>query len=323
MCTDPIKLEITRKNGEKDIINAPCGKCATCLKRRAKDWTIKLINEAKYHKEVCFATLTFSNEILLNNESTAVKKYGAKANFPYNIAYSKKYFNKFIKRLRKRFQNKDISYYHIAEYGEHNRRAHHHVLFFGINFNEDAKTAELSKSGKPQLFSQTLEDLWACGRTRFQEVNESNIAYIAGYNFKKAAFASTLSLDELTKKLQTYNKFKPIQTFSNRHKMSTKWVRKHIDHLITHGFLQDTQGKKYAIPKSYINMLKKEYENYEANNFDINKITNPEFIEAYTQYEVRRDDFIDKETYTERLNRSRKKERIEYMRNQYKLRDFE
>lgn len=327
MCSNPIQLLITRKEtGEKEWIQAPCGQCPTCLKRRAKDWTIKLINEAKYHKEACFITLTFDNAILLDNNSKAVKEYGAKANFPYNINYSKKYFCKFIKRLRKKFKDKKITYYHIGEYGEKTHRAHHHVIIFGIDFREDAIQADLSKSGKPQLFSQTLEDIWACGRTRIQLINDNNIAYIAGYNSKKIPInrqeKPPNKYEEYTKWWNEWkrrkNQYKPIQSFSNRSKMSVKWIRKHPEQLRDREFLTDKNGKKYAFPKSYIREMKLECEKGAYTS-------NPLYIQAYQSYDQRREDFSfenNKLSKKEQITKAKIKEEIDFIRNSKKLRDF-
>lgn len=283
----------------------PCGQCPTCLKKRASDWTIKLINESKYHKECCFVTLTFSNEILLNRLSKAVDKYGAKASFPYNITYSKKYFCKFIKRLRAKFPDKKITYYHIGEYGENTHRAHHHVLFFGINFNEDLTPAEPSKSGKPMYFSQTLEDLWACGRTRIQLCNSNNIAYIAGYNTKKNQAANQTNYDY-------WKNLTPIQSFSNRSKMNAKFIRRHPE-IMHMGFCTDEDGKKYAIPKSYANELKKEYIKNE----------NPVFIAEYEMYSDRLSDFIlNNDNLTHEKAQQIIKEKLRMQRQRHKFRDF-
>lgn len=342
MCTRPYKLTITRKNGDKEDIMVTCGNCPTCIKRRARDWTIKLINEAKYHTEASFITLTFSNEILSNPNSNAVKKYGAKPNFPYNVAYSKKYFSKFMKRLRKKFPDKIISYYHIGEYGERTKRAHHHVLLFGCDFREDAKEAELSKSGKPMLFSQTLEDLWAAGRTRIQLVNDNNIAYIAGYSTKKMpiteipdtwseADAEAASKNGIKSKSETFEiiykkrlkaakMYKPIQSFSNRSKMSVKWYRKRPYIIAEQKFLTDNDGKKYAFPKSYIREALKDYEH--LINEEPLKITNPVFIEAYEQYVDRRDDFIISTDKKEQQRREQAQEKIYFSQKRNKYRDF-
>lgn len=325
MCTSPIKLLITRKDtGDKEWIEAPCGQCPTCIRRRASDWTIKLINEAKYHKECSFITLTFSNEILLDKNSKAVKEYGAQANFPYNIAYSKKYFQKFMKRLRKKFPEKKITYYHIAEYGEIGHRAHHHVLLFGCDFREDTVQCELSKSGKPMLYSQTLEDLWACGRTRIQLVNDNNIAYIAGYSNKKRPLRMIFdeqkndkeNFEIFKKVIDNFKKWKPLQSFSNRSKMSVKFIRKRPELLRDQEFLTDKDGKKYAFPKSYIREMKLETEKEQF-------CSNPLFIQSYQSYDERRANFIgelpDRQTY---LTQQKIKETIYYKRASKKQRDF-
>lgn len=106
MCTNPIKITQNREE-----YTVKCGKCPTCRRERTQEWAIKLINEAKYHKKASFITLTFDNKILLNGN-----KYGADASFIYHIENSKEYFKKFIKRLRKRYKEKKLTYYHVGEY---------------------------------------------------------------------------------------------------------------------------------------------------------------------------------------------------------------
>lgn len=288
MCTNPRYITV---NGEE--IYVKCGHCDTCRRQKQSDWAIKLINESKYHLENSFITLTFDDKILIQGN-----KYGAKPNFKYKIEASKEYFTKFIKRLRKKFPDKKITYYHVGEYGERTKRPHHHVLLFGINFNEDRKEAELSKSGKPQYFSQTLEDLWGCGRTRIQDVMPNNIIYIAGYNAKK------LKLNGST--------LKPYQTFSNRSKMSTKWIRKRPE-MILNGYIEDTDHKKYRIPDSYKRELKHECEMLDGDEFMAN---------CYCAYEEKILNFIGQKTDKEIKSEELKKEEIRRIRSKEKIRDF-
>lgn len=255
MCTNPRKLIV---NGEE--VTVKCGKCDTCKRQKAQEWAIKLINESKYHKEACFITLTFDNKILLDKNSKAVRKYGASAGFVFKIEYSMKYFQKFIKRLRKKFKDKKISYFHVAEYGEKTHRPHHHAILFGINFNEDRKECQISKSGHPQMYSETLQSLWACGNTTLQDCNSNNIIYIAQYSLKK--FKNKLMNKQYNTKM----------TFSNRCKMNVKFIRRYPE-LVEKGYLQDTDGKRYKIPRSYLKNLKedkgtiyeKHYQKYEDN----------------------------------------------------------
>lgn len=291
MCTNPLKITV---NGEE--VTVKCGKCDTCKREKSQEWAIKLINEAKYHKEASFITLTFDNKILLDDNSKA-RKMGASPSFVFKIEYSMKYFQKFIKRLRKKFPDKKISYYHIAEYGEKTHRPHHHAILYGINFNEDRKEMQLSKTGHTQYYSETLQSLWACGRTSVQDINSNNIIYISQYSLKK------FKNNELNKKYNTK------MTFSNRCKMNVKFIRQYPE-LIKKGYLQDGDGKKYRIPKSYLNNLKNE--------------TIPLYKEAYRKYEENIMERISSIDNNELITRQKAKEEILKRRNSTlnKIRDI-
>ncbi|UPW40954.1 replication initiator protein [Sigmofec virus UA08Rod_6044] len=287
MCTNPITIYIN-----KEEYKVPCGKCPTCRRQKAQEWAIKLINEAKYHEKASFITLTFDNKILLDKNSKAVKM-GANPSFVFNTEYSMKYFTKFIKRLRKKFNEKSISYFHVAEYGEKTKRPHHHAIIFGINFEEDRKVMELSKTGHIQYYSKTLEDLWACGRTSIQDLNSNNVIYICQYSIKKFK--------------QSEEKYKAKMTFSNRKKMNCKFIRNFPEN-ITKGYLNDNEGKKYKIPKSYISEIKKE----------------PKFEKYYNKYIENRNNYFNKSFYEERLKNEKNREEILKRRqeNLGKMRDF-
>lgn len=291
MCTNPRKIIV---NKEEVIVK--CGKCDTCKRQKAQEWAIKLINEAKYHKEACFITLTFDNKILLDKNSKA-HKYGANAGFVFKIEYSMEYFQKFIKRLRKKFKDKRISYFHVAEYGEKTHRPHHHAIIFGENFSNDRKECQISKSGHPQMYSQTLQDLWACGNTTLQDCNPNNIIYIAQYSIKK--FKNNLLNKQYNTKM----------TFSNRCKMNVKFIRRHPE-LIEKGYLQDTDGKRYKIPRSYLKTLKD----------DKNEINR----KHYENYEERIMDYISNNTTADMIKQESIKEQIREKRNRNlnKCRDF-
>lgn len=291
MCTNPRKLII---NKEEVIVK--CGKCDTCRRQKAQEWAIKLINESKYHTESCFITLTFDNKILLDKNSKA-RKYGANPGFVFNVEYSMKYFQKFIKRLRRKFPEKRISYFHVAEYGEKTHRPHHHAILFGINFNEDRKECQISKSGHPQMYSETLQSLWACGNTTLQDCNSNNIIYIAQYSLKKF------------KKNIEEKQYKTKMTFSNRCKMNVKFIRRNPE-LIRKGYLQDTDGKRYKIPKSYLNNLKND--------------KNEKYSEIYREYEENLMEYFTDNNTNDIIERQKIKEEIIRRRNSNfnKCRDF-
>lgn len=290
MCTKPVKVIV---NNEE--ITVACGKCPTCRRQKAQEWAIKLINESKYHLKCSFITLTFDNKILLDKNSKA-SKYGARANFNKSIDNSMEYFQKFIKRLRKKLK-KNISYFHIAEYGEKTKRPHHHAIIFGENFEFDRKEMEVSKTGHIQYYSETVESLWACGRTSVQDTNSNNIIYIAQYSLKK--FKNT----------EHNNKYKSKMTFSNRCKMNVKFIRRYPE-LIRKGYLQDTDGKRYKIPKSYLKNLKED--------------KNEKYSEIYREYEEKLFDYISNNNNSDLIKKQKIKEQIREIRdkNMNRCRDF-
>lgn len=291
MCTNPIKIIVN-----KEEYTVKCGKCDTCKKEKAQDWAIKLINESKYHKKACFVTLTFDNKILLDKNSKAYKM-GANASFIFNINNSKEYFKKFIKRLRKYYKDTRITYYHVGEYGEKTHRPHHHIILYGVDFGEDRKEAEISKSGKPQFASQILTDLWACGRCRLQDINSNNIIYIAQYSLKK------FKNNKLNKQ------YKTIMSFSNRSKMNCKWVRRNYNE-IKKGYIEDLDGKKYRVPESYKKNLRESKEE--------------KYQEAIYQYENVIMESISNISNADLIKRQKIKEKIREIRNKNlnKCRDF-
>lgn len=235
-CTNPI----TVKNKDGDEVKVSCGKCLSCRMRRAKDWAIKLNKEAKYTNEAVMITLTFDSSLLENDKKC--KKYGGNLNFIWKIENSKKYLQKFIKRLRKTY-NKHLYYYCIGEYGELNKRPHYHMILFGHNFADTRKEGWRSKSGHIQYVDENLTALWGAGRVTIQDLNSKNIVYVAQYTLKKTK-------DKIIDK-----RYKPKMTFSNRNKIGIKWIRRNHEE-IRKGYLIDDDEKKYAIPKSWKEELK-------------------------------------------------------------------
>lgn len=287
MCTNPRTMTIKR-DGQYEEVKVKCGKCDTCKRQKAQEWAIKLIKESQYHMKCCFITLTFDNKILLDKNSKAVKM-GASPAFVFNIDYSMKYFQKFIKRLRKKL-GKNISYFHVAEYGEKTHRPHHHCIIFGHNFEDDRSEMEISKTGHVQYYSKTLEDLWSCGRTSIQDCNSNNIIYISQYSLKK--MKKTLEQKE-------YNRYRI--TFSNRCKMNIKFARRHPEE-IARGYLQDDEGKKFKVPKSYLDNFKKEE-------------MRSKYWKALVKYEEKIMEHIGNETEKERIKKEKVKEKIRQLQN--------
>ncbi len=155
----------------------PCGRCQACRKRITSDWTNRLIREAQYHPQrVLMLTLTFANEHL-----------------PANFSVDKKFVQKTLKRIRKRF-GKGLRYYLVAEYGDSDtgtKRPHYHILIFGLELT-DLCDPEKTQSNFIQYRSPSVESCWTDpktgelrGRVRVSFADASTMSYVAGYVHKK------------------------------------------------------------------------------------------------------------------------------------------
>lgn len=156
---------------------------------------------------------------------------------------------RFFKKLRKKFQD-PITFFAIGEHGTKNtHRAHWHIILFGIN-KEDLEGVQIGTSpkGKPIYYSKIIEKLWEfedlnIGKHTISDVTDRTIKYTANYTMKKM-----------------YNAEKGIypttMRFSTRNKIGTKWCRR-MHKELRKGYLEDSDGGKYAIPKAFIEELKR------------------------------------------------------------------
>jgi hypothetical protein len=148
--------------------NLPCGQCIGCRLKYSQEWAVRLMHENEMHEESCFITLTMNNEYLESREN------------PYSLDKSE--FQKFMKRLRKRY-GKQIRYFHCGEYGEKNSRPHYHAIIFGMDF-EDKEL--FSVRDEIRLYtSEILAELWPHGFVTIGSVTMESCAYVARYVCKK------------------------------------------------------------------------------------------------------------------------------------------
>lgn len=156
-CTRPV-LERC-KTGPVEIVERPCGKCPACLKSRAQDWVYRLYAEEKLHKKSCFITLTYNEE--------HIKKLHRSPCGLYSLC--KKDGQNFMKRLRKFALPEKLRFFLAGEYGEHTKRAHFHLILFGLGVED----------------RQIIEKAWPFGFVQIGSVSPSSIAYVARYCTKK------------------------------------------------------------------------------------------------------------------------------------------
>lgn len=149
--------------GEKNILQLPCGHCASCLLNKRKEWALRCCLEAKDHDQNCFVTLTYDP-----------KHYPGEPR--------KDHLQKFLKEIRRKYK---IRYYGCSEQGDEFGRWHYHIILFGF-FPSDAKPWAKSQSGYMQFRSNFLDDCWEHkGLVVVAQFHPFNAQYVAGYVVKK------------------------------------------------------------------------------------------------------------------------------------------
>lgn len=153
-----------------------CGWCIGCRVTRARDWSIRIMHEAKFHEENCFLTLTYDDKNIPGECDDCTKSHGAGSLCMYD-------WQCFAKRFRKRFGK--FRYYAVGEYGEQTSRPHYHVCLFGHSFGSDRKLWKRTSQGHSLYVSRALEQVWKKGYCPFGELTWESAAYVSGYIIDK------------------------------------------------------------------------------------------------------------------------------------------
>ena len=151
----------------EDSFTLPCGQCIGCRLARSREWALRCMHENRMHEHSCFLTLTYDEDHL-----------------PLDLSLDITHFQKFMKRLRKKFSPLTIRYYHCGEYGDLTSRPHYHVLIFGLDFS-DKKFFKTTSSGSPTFTSDILTDIWGNGFANIGSVSYKSAGYCARYCLKK------------------------------------------------------------------------------------------------------------------------------------------
>lgn len=154
-------------NDVRRELSLPCGQCIECRLERSRGWAMRCMHEASLYKRNCFVTLTYAD-----------------AHVPSNGALDYPAYQRFMKRLRKRFAPERVRFYMCGEYGPENWRPHYHACLFGIDF-EDKKYLRVMPSGAKVYTSELLSELWPFGYTSVGDVTFESAAYIARYCVQK------------------------------------------------------------------------------------------------------------------------------------------
>jgi hypothetical protein len=222
-------------------VQVPCGQCIGCRLERSRQWAMRCMHEASLYEDNCFITLTYNNDHL-----------------PEDGSLNKEHFQKFMKRLRKKHQNKTIRFYHCGEYGEKYRRPHYHAILFNHDFG-DKKLFKTEKEIRLYT-SKELEELWPYGFNTIGDVTFESAAYTARYIMKKQTGKSAekhyenvdIETGEIYKILPEYN------TMSRRPGIGTEWFKKYNKDVYPKDFVT-IRGKKLKPPKFYDRMYEHQY----------------------------------------------------------------
>jgi len=231
--------------GFEDLpVSVPCGQCVGCRLERSRQWAIRCYHEASLHEENCFITLTYDDHHLPLSRSLDVRD-----------------FQRFIKRLRKKFGPK-IRYYHCGEYGEHTRRPHYHACLFNFDFPD--KVLHKIINDNKLYTSEIISELWPLGFCLIGNVTFQSAAYVARYIMKKingnAAPDHYQYIDPETGEI---HKLRPeYTTMSRRPGIGRGWLEKYAGDVFPGDFVV-MDGKKMKLPRYYDRLLQE----YDADAF--------------------------------------------------------
>ncbi len=168
---------------------------------------MRCVHEASLYDDNCFITLTYHEQHL-----------------PWASSLDKSAFPKFMKRLRKRYPDERIRYFHCGEYGDRFGRPHYHALLFGFDFHD--KEDIPSRGKNPVWRSHVLEKVWPYGRSEIGSLTFESAAYCARYVTKKITGA--LADDFYTVDTPDGNVAKitpPYATMSRRPGIGMEWYK--------------------------------------------------------------------------------------------------
>lgn len=204
----------------------PCGKCVGCKGDRCREWGVRLAHEATLHDDSMFVTLTYADEFL------PIAPSGLMSLRPRDFVL----FMKRLRSLRGR-----VRFFQAAEYGELGR-PHHHVLLFGLWFEDAIRNGV--RSGRVSFRSEVLESLWPHGFSSFGRLEPGGAYYAAQYSVKKIWKSG-----ELGDRVPEY------QTMSRRPGIGRGWIDRWKCDVVGDGvFIGPGHGRE-RLPRYYEGVL--------------------------------------------------------------------
>ena len=245
--------------------NLPCGKCIGCRFNYARSWALRCQLESLSHKDNCFITLTFNNEML------------QKRNNPWSVDVRD--FQLFMKKLRKKYGS-NIRFFHCGEYGERTYRPHYHALIFGHDFRIKTDKNKVQKFGKgkyPLYISSDLTTLWGRGHCTVGELNFDTASYTARYITKKIkGDVSKIHINPDNGVITEINEV--YCTMSRNNGIGYEAYKKYKHNWYPNDFIVNGNGIKMKLPRYFDEIYKKEFPD-QFDKIKQKRIENLEFID--------------------------------------------
>lgn len=283
MCISPLTLkkdipDYLKNSQVKHVYHkVPCGKCAQCLSRRQRGWSLRLSEEAKVSDSVYFITLTYEDRWLPRTINGLPSLY-------------KRDFQNFMKRLRRETGQyrktdsegnviqKGIKYYACGEYGTNTERPHYHAILFNMK--------QLNSSVSDQILTA-----WGRGNVDVAPGNGATINYVTKYIMK----------GNLSKKLYAHNGEKYVlddrqKEFSLMSKklgesFLTPQMIKHLKEQMTGSVM--IHGYHHLLPRYWKNRI-------------FNKEERKQLMELANQHRAEQEEKLQSDTYKQEVIRKQK-----------------
>lgn len=163
----PLVFKVTQAHREDDFLEVPCNNCIGCKLEHARQWSMRMMHEARYYEHNCFLTLTYDDQ-----------------HVPRSYGLELRDLQLFFKRLRKALGHQQIRYFACGEYGDLGGRPHYHAIVF--NFDPPDKVFHgKSESGENVYSTEVVTGHWQGGFATTQEVTHRSCGYVARYVTKK------------------------------------------------------------------------------------------------------------------------------------------
>lgn len=224
-------------------VSIPCGHCIGCRLDYSRSWADRMMLELDHHKgKAIFVTLTYDNE----HVPITYDDYGEVGYF----SLWKPDLQKFFKRLRKAFPDKEIRYYAAGEYGSTTFRPHYHAIIFGLSLEDfpDLRQRGLNDLKQAHYESMVFQRIWNQGFCLLAAVSWQTCAYVSRYVQKKV-FAAELPIQDL------YDCEPEFSLMSRRPGIGAPYMADHPDMFDQSNIYVRGHDKPISIPKYFLTKL--------------------------------------------------------------------